>query len=670
MKNHFFVALLLSFSIVSFSQKSPPVFALGNTFDVKSDGMSLIFTSGKKLQNLKMEKVFEVVHDYDLLRDPPFSYLLFAKYKGKYGALEIMSNSTAKVVMPFEYDAYFFDRVYDGERIIVRKGNLWGIVTNKGTEMIPVKQLAKPLIRESFIAVKSGARYNLYSRSGDKLPVTIKDTTDFSYKYGNLLIFHDEKNRKHIYNYSLMPLFSDSIVKVRVNDYFIKIELLNGSSVAVEKESGRRFYNVKEADNIPDFVYHPYRFADEYIDPDYLGMEQEINSGYKVLQNDNGKKALMDSTFNVVSKFEYDSIARLYYKADSSRYFHLVLMMKNKKWAIYELPSVKQLTRHQYDNVILNKKSCWLKKNNKWEVYKIDDYKKLFGWAIDRGNPSFIFDSIKESLEKAAVFWLDGKLGIIDFNGNVLATPDYNKIRIEENNSGNYYLSSESTTVIFNEDFKTITGPYNTIGSFYYNYSNHTILTTKLNGKMGAFNWKNEAICKMEYDTIYYNVNKPSWAAKKGKFFDIISPEIKKVTATNYINLVSETDSTCRRVWMGYLATDSLGNKIYVDSIGVPRYCNSELYFIPKGKKIVLMLKGTEEPVLNLKFDKVKTSDSLDCKMGWIKEKLYIIQSNLSYEIYTGISKIQYNENSQLFFEAYKDDKVFILNKYGVIIKK
>ncbi|MBP7810350.1 MAG: hypothetical protein KA163_13730 [Bacteroidia bacterium] len=670
MKKYLLVALFFCYSLFSFSQKPTPVFALGNKFDVKSDGMSLIFKSGNKLKDLKMEKVFEVIREYDYVRDPPSNYILFPKYKGKYGALKITGNYSAKVVMPFEYDAYFFDQVYDGERIVVRKGALWGIVSDTGSVIIPVKQPTKPLIRESFIAVKVGARYHLYSRSGVKLPVTIKDTSDFQYKHSNLLVFHDEKNKKHIYSYELRPLFSDSIVKVRVNDYFLKIDLLNKTSVVVDKESGKRFYNVTEADNLTDFVYHPYRFADEYIDPDLLGMEQEINSGYKALQNDKGKKALMDSAFNLVTKFEYDSIARLYYKADSSVYFHLVLMMKNKKWAIYELPLLKQLTRHQYENVILNQKSCWLKKNNQWEVYKIADYKKLYGWAIDRGNPTVVFDSIKESYRKVAVYMKENKLGVIDFEGNPIVAPEYTKIQVEGSYSGNYYLSNETKTVIFNEDFKTVTGPYNTIGSFHHNYTNNTILTTKYNGKMGALNWKNEPICKMEYDTIYYYDNTPSWAAKKGRFFDIISPELKKTTPTNYINLVRQTDTTCRSGWFGFLATDSLGNKIYVDSIGVPRYCNNELYFVPKGKKLVLMRKGIEEPVLNLKFDRVKMGDSLDCKIGWIKEKLYLIQSDLSYEIYNGMGKIQYNENSELFFEAYKDEKVFVLNKQGVLIKK
>ena len=182
-------------------------------------------------------------------------------------------------------------------------------------------------------------------------------------------------------------------------------------------------------------------------------------------------------------------------------------------------------------------------------------------------------------------------------------------------------------------------------------------------------NWRNESICKAEYDTIYCDVDYPSWAAKKGKFFDIISPELKKTTTTNYINLVRQTDTTCRSSWMGYLATDSLGNKIQVDSIGKPRYCQNELFFVPNGKKIVLMRKGTEEPALNLKFDKVKSSDSLDCKLGWIKDKLYVIQSDLSYSTYSGMGKIQYTENSELFFEAYKEQQVFILNKQGVIIK-
>ncbi len=670
MKKYLLVILFFCYYLFSFSQKSTSVFALGNTFDVKSDGMSLIFKSGNKLKDLKMEKVFEVINDYEIVRDPPSTYILFAKYKGKFGALKIMNNFSAKVVMPFEYDAYFFDRVYDGERIVVRKGSVWGIVSDTGSVIIPVKQISKPLIRESFIAVKSGTRYNLYSRSGVKLPVTIKDTSDFKYKNGNLLVFHDEKNKKHIYNYDLLPLFSDSIVKVRVNDYFIKIDLLNGGSVVVDKENGKRFYNVIEADNLTDFIYHPYRFADEYIDPDYLGMEQEINSGYKALKNNNGKMALMDSAYNLVTKFEYDSIARLYYRADSTVYFHLILMMKNRKWAIYELPSLKQLTRHQYENVILNQRSCWLKKNNHWEVFKIADYKKLYGWMIDRGNATFVFDSIKETLRKASVFVKENKIGIIDFEGNVVVAPEYETIKVEGSYSGNYYLSSETQAVIFNEDFKTITGPYNTIGSFHHNYTNSTILTTKYNGKMGAFNWKNEPICKMEYDTIYYDDNTPSWAAKKGKFFDIISPELKKTTVTKYINLVQQTDTTCRSSWMGFLATDSVGNKIYVDSVGVPRYCNNELYFVPKGKKIVLMRKGIEEPVLNFKFDKVKMGDSLDCKVAWLKEKLYIIQSDLSYETYTGMGKIQFNENSELFFEAFRDEKVFTLNKQGVIIKK
>ena len=669
MKKYLLITLFFCYTLFSFSQKPTSVFALGNTFDVKSDGVSLIFVSGNKLKDLKMEKVLDMIDGYDYVRDPPFTYVLFAKYKGKIGALKIMGNFSAKVIMPFEYDAYFFDRIHDGERILVRKGSLWGVVSDTGSVIIPVNQVAKPLIRENFIAVKNGPRYSLYSKSGVKLPITIKDTSDFKLKHGNLFVFHDEKNKKHIYNYKLLLLFSDSIVKVRANADFLRIDLLNNTSVVVAIENGKRFYNVYEADNLSDFVYHPYRFRDEYIDPDFLGMEKDVSAGYKVLQNEKGKKALMDSAWDIVTKFEYDSIVRLYYRADSLKYFHLVLMMKNKHWAIFELPSLKQLSRSRYENVILNEKSCWLKKNDKWEVYKIADYKKLYGWAIDRGEPVFIFDSIKETFRKVSVFWKENKLGIIDFGGNVIVPPDYDKVLTEGSYSGNYYLSNETKTVLFNEDFKTITGPYNSIGSFHYNYTNSTILSVKVNGKVGMLNWRNESICKAEYDTIYCDVDYPSWAAKKGKFFDIISPELKKTTTTNYINLVRQTDTTCRSSWMGYLATDSLGNKIQVDSIGKPRYCQNELFFVPNGKKIVLMRKGTEEPALNLKFDKVKSSDSLDCKLGWIKDKLYVIQSDLSYSTYSGMGKIQYTENSELFFEAYKEQQVFILNKQGVIIK-
>ena len=45
-----------------------------------------------------------------------------------------------------------------------------------------------------------------------RLPFTISDTSQLKLKHDNLFILHDEKDKKHVYNNNLLPLFSDSII--------------------------------------------------------------------------------------------------------------------------------------------------------------------------------------------------------------------------------------------------------------------------------------------------------------------------------------------------------------------------------------------------------------------------------------------------------------------------
>ena len=354
MKKTFLIALFLGISLSFTAQKNPSIFPLCKTFKVRTDLVSLIFDEGEKIKGLKMEKVFEKIVDYDYVRDPPFKYVIYPKYKGKIGALTITGNFEAKVTLPFEYDYYYLEKYYDQPKLIVKKGNLWGVVNDTGYVIVPVKQITRPILKGDFNIVKSGSRYSIYSNRGIKLPFTIKDTAQLKLQHDNLYIFYDEKNQRHIYNYKLMPLFSDSIVKVRANKHFIRVDLLNNTPVVVAIENGKRFYNVTEADEIPNMNAYPRHFMNERLDEELAMMESGPESEYKVLQNSSGKKALLDTAWSLITKFEYDSIARLYYHADSVKYLHLIAMMRNKKFAIYELPKLNQITRHQYDDIKLN----------------------------------------------------------------------------------------------------------------------------------------------------------------------------------------------------------------------------------------------------------------------------------------------------------------------------
>ena len=446
-----------------------------------------------------------------------------------------------------------------GEYAVIEKDNLKGLINSKGKVLIPPEYedvgwtTGTHLVVDGIIGYKSEDKWGLISIENDKITQAKYNSLEFLEEE---LIIASQTGLIGLTNYyGLINIRGKEIIPFK----YISLKGVGSQMIAVTKNENDLIYGLidKKDNNIIPFKYRKI----EQIDPEIFSMEDD--KGRIWLSNVEGNLLISESFSEIIQLRENLIVAKrdgkvglLNKKGDlllDPVYRKISIENGNK---INVLPFTEWRVIDTINHVI---QKLWF---DEVEAVNHSIYK-----ASINGGDAFIYKNaakigfsgdmnIVAYLDDLAIFKEKDKYGIMDYNGTILAEPDYEEFYVDKPflflKSNNYW------TFLNTEKLSWYDGAYSSLSRLSQDF-----IGMKLNGFWGVLDQNGSILIETKYDSILEirdNFLKVLFYGETGVVD--ISGEWKVLPRKAHIDLLSNNRILISSV-LGSSINDSGGDTLY-----------------------------------------------------------------------------------------------------------